>query len=88
MRWPKAMLLPALILPLGACSHIQPKTLRLVCPVPESEFDCKPAPKTPLTGTDLDDANYILELRLAGADCRAKLATVKEILDGCRRNDR
>ena len=88
MRLPKVLRLPALILPLGACSQIQPRTLQLTCPVPESELDCRTAPKTPLTGTDLDDADYILELRLAGADCRAKLETVKEILDGCRGNDR
>jgi hypothetical protein len=79
------MLLLASIAPLEACSAIQPRTQYLACPVPDSELACMTAPKTPSTGTDLDDANYILELRLAGADCRAKLATVKEILDGCRR---
>jgi hypothetical protein len=88
MQWRAVLLLPASMLLFAGCGHPQPRLQVLACPVPATELDCKAAPKTPSTGTDLDAADYIIELRLAGADCRARLETVKEILDGCRRKPR
>lgn len=47
-------------------------------PVPERLLSCKAEPAPPAADTDKAVAGYLVDLIEAGADCRSKVAAVKE----------
>jgi len=50
-------------------------------PVPERLLSCKAEPAPPVKDTDTAVASYIVDLIESGADCRSKVAAVKEWSD-------
>lgn len=80
-RLPRAALraLPFVLLS-TACATPEPVAVRLV--VPPSLLECAPQPEPPSpVRDDADLAYWIVDLAGAGADCRAKLAAVRGLVE-------
>jgi len=77
-RLPALLLLPWL-LPWTACAGPPPVLVRQ--PVPPSLLACQPQPDPPASPDDTTLALWIVDLAAAGEDCRARLGSVKDLLN-------
>lgn len=63
---------------LSACANSKPPVVVRIATPPADKLVCADEPRVPLSLTDAAVAGYIAALASAGADCRSRLAYVRE----------